>query len=90
MLPDRYRVQQRPKDFVVHFGFEAADCYRAAELAEALGIHYYQLNYLISAGRFPEPDFSIRCLRGWKPDTVRRHDKALEARVAKIAARRRS
>lgn len=90
MLPARYRVQLKQKDFVAHFGFEAADCYRADELAEALGINHRQLNYIIDKGRFPEPDFSARCLRGWKPDMVRRHDEGLARRVAKIAARRRS
>ncbi len=88
MLPARYRIQLKPKDFVAHFGFEAADCYRACELAEALGINYRQLNYIIDKGRFPKPDFSTRCLRGWKLDTVRRHDEDLARRVVKIAARR--
>lgn len=90
MLPARYKSQQKPKRFESHFGLDAADCYRAADLAEALKISYRQLNYIISFGRFPEPDFSNGSLRGWKPETIRRHDENLARRVEKIATRRRS
>ncbi|HMQ13970.1 MAG TPA: hypothetical protein PKD21_11025 [Candidatus Competibacter phosphatis] len=80
----------RHHDLVTHFGYEAEDCLRSIDIADAMEIPLYAFNYLIYRGKFPGPDFRRSMIRAWKPATVAAHNPAIASRAERIAARRRS
>lgn len=68
------------------FGTEAANCFRAHHIAQALGVPWYSLNYSILKERFPKPDFRAQAMRAWKRETLEEFSPGLAKKVAKIAA----